>query len=139
LVRKLAKRRTRVRNLSSGAKARGGYTPKSRAELKQELQAGRQEIAEARERLAEATVQQTATSEMLRLISNSPIQSVLDAVARHAARLCDASNAEIFRLEGKLLQIVASYGEIPVIIAAPQRCRAGRPPSIQGLSPSVTQ
>ena len=40
----------------------------------------------------EATKQQTATSEMLRIISNSPIQSVLDAVAENAARLCDADN-----------------------------------------------
>jgi len=75
-------------------------------------------IAHARERLAEATMQQTATSEMLRLISNSPIQSVLDAVAENAARLCDANNAEIFRLEDNLLRLAASYGEIPVVIHA---------------------
>ena len=56
-------------------------------------------------------MQQTATSEMLRLISNSPIQSVLDAVAENAARLCDASNARIWRVEGNLLRLVASYGE----------------------------
>ena len=56
-------------------------------------------------------MQQTATSEMLRLISNSPIQSVLDAVAEHAARLCDASNARIWRLEDNLVRLVASYGE----------------------------
>src|SRR5258708_6141757 len=56
-------------------------------------------------------MQQTATSEMLRLISNSPIQSVLDAVAEHAARLCDASNARIWRLEDNLIRLVASYGE----------------------------
>jgi PAS domain S-box-containing protein len=118
LVRKLAKRRARVRKRSSGAKAYGDHTRESCAELKRQLKACRQEIAEARERLAEVTMQQTATSEMLRLISNSPIQSVLDAAAEHAARLCDASNAEIFRLEGKLLQIVASYGQIPVIIDA---------------------
>ncbi len=56
-------------------------------------------------------MQQTATSKMLRLISNSPIQSVLDTVAEHAARLCDASNARIWRLEDNFLRLVASYGE----------------------------
>jgi hypothetical protein len=62
--------------------------------------------------------QQTATSEMLRIISDSPIQSVLDAVAEHAARLCNSNNAEIFRLENNLLRLIASYGEIPVDIQA---------------------
>ena len=70
--------------------------------------------------VAEREKQQAATSEMLRLISNSPIQSVLDAVAENAARLCDANNVEIFRLEDNLLRLVASYGEIPVVIHAYQ-------------------
>src|SRR5713226_3615575 len=70
--------------------------------------------------VAEREKQQTATSDMLRLISNSPIHSVLDAVAENAARLCDANNAEIFRLEDNLLRLAASYGEIPVVIHAYQ-------------------
>jgi PAS domain S-box-containing protein len=70
--------------------------------------------------VAEREKQQAATSEMLRLISNSPIQSVLDAVAENAARLCDANNVDIFRLEDNLLRLVASYGEIPVVIHAYQ-------------------
>jgi PAS domain S-box-containing protein len=74
--------------------------------------------------LVEAMNQQTATSEVMRIISSSPIQSVLDAVAENAARLCDANNAEIFRLEDNLLRLVASYGEIPVNIHA----REGIPP-----------
>jgi PAS domain S-box-containing protein len=119
LFRKRAKSRTRGRKLHlTEAKARVGRVRKTRADLEQQLKACRREIAHARERLAEATMQQTATSEMLRLISNSPIQSVLDAVAEHAARLCDANNAEIFRLENNLLRLVASYGEIPVNIQA---------------------
>ena len=121
LSRKGAKSRTRGRKLQgTGAKVRIARARKTRANLEQELKVCRREIAHARERLAEATLQQTATSEMLRLISNSPIQSVLDAVAEHAARLCDANNAEIFRLEDNLLRLAASYGEIPVAIYAHQ-------------------
>jgi hypothetical protein len=112
LSRKGAKSRTRGRKLQgTGAKVRIARARKTRANLEQELKVCRREIAHARERLAEATLQQTATSEMLRLISNSPIQSVLDAVAEHAARLCGASNARIWRLEDDLLRLVASYGE----------------------------
>jgi PAS domain S-box-containing protein len=64
--------------------------------------------------------------EMLRVISNSPIHSMLDAVAENAARLCDANNAEIFRLEGNLLRLIASYGEIPVVVHAYQGVAVNR-------------
>src|SRR4029450_1285514 len=65
--------------------------------------------------LRESLQQQTATSQVLRVISSSPtdIRPVLDAVGENAARLCDANNAVIFRLEGDLLRPVASYGGIP--------------------------
>jgi PAS domain S-box-containing protein len=127
LSRKRAESRTRGRKPhSAGAKARVGRARKTRADLEQQLKACRREIAYARERLAEAMKQQTATSEMLRIISNSPVQSVLDAVAENAARLCDSNNAEIFRLENHLLRLVASYGEIPVAIHAREGLPANR-------------
>src|SRR6516164_7628007 len=65
--------------------------------------------------LSESLEQQTAISEVLKVISGSPtdIQPVLDAVGENAARLCEANNAVIFRLEGNLLRHVASYGHIP--------------------------
>jgi GAF domain-containing protein len=65
--------------------------------------------------LRESLQQQTATADVLRVISSSPtdIQPVLDAVGENAARLCEANNSVIFRLEGGLLRQVASYGHIP--------------------------
>src|SRR5262249_48375215 len=127
LSRKWAKSRTRGRKLHlTGAKARVARTRKTRADLEQQLKAYRREITHARERLVEAMKQQTATSEVLRIISNSPLQSVLDAVAENAARLCDANNAVIFRLEGNLLRLVASYGKIPTTSHARKAVPADR-------------
>src|SRR3982074_974136 len=126
LSRAGAKGRPRGRRLRlTGTKARVGGTRQTRADLEQQLKEYRRETAHAQERLVEAMKQQTATSEMLRIISNSPIQSVLDAVAENAAHLCESNNAEIFRLEDSLLRLVASYGEIPVAIHA----RDGLPPN----------
>ncbi len=58
--------------------------------------------------------QQTATSEILGVIASSPtdIQPVLDVVAENAARLCDATDAAIIRVEGESLKAVANYGSL---------------------------
>ena len=65
--------------------------------------------------LTEALEQQTATSEILRVISSSPtnLQPVLDAVVSNAARLCGAEGAVICRVEGDFLKIVAAHGTLP--------------------------
>src|SRR5262245_24869872 len=74
-----------------------------------------EQLARRTRELDEALQQQSATSEVLRVISRSPaeVQSVLDMVGENAARLCDANNAVIFRLEGNVLRQIASYGGIP--------------------------
>jgi two-component system, NtrC family, sensor kinase len=78
--------------------------------LFQELQARNHDLTEALE-------QQTATSEILRVIASSPtdIQPVLDTVAENAARLCDSSDAQIFRVEGDILRLVAMFGPMPAV------------------------
>ena len=65
--------------------------------------------------LREALEQQIATSEILRVIAGSPtdIQPVLDAVAESAARLCEADDAQIVRVDGDMLRAAASYGPMP--------------------------
>jgi PAS domain S-box-containing protein len=127
LSRKWMKSRTRGSKLHlTKTKARFGRARQTRADLEQQLKVCERQIASVQERLTEATKQQAATSEMLRIISDSPLQSVLDAVAEHAARLCDSNNAEIYRLENNLLRLVASYGQLPVHIQAHEGFPANR-------------
>jgi two-component system NtrC family sensor kinase len=71
-------------------------------------------LRDLEKRLAEALDQQTATSEILRVISSSPtdVQPVFEVVAANVARLCDAFDATIFRVDGDVLRLVAHRGPI---------------------------
>ena len=74
-----------------------------------------QELEVRNRDLTEALEQQTATGEILRVIASSPtdIQPVLNVVAENAARLCDATDAVIHRVDGDKLRTVANYGPLP--------------------------
>ena len=74
------------------------------------------ELEDRNRQLTEALEQQTATSEILRVIASSPtdIQPVLDAVAESAARLCEALDGSIYRIDGEIVRPVAHYGPVPL-------------------------
>ena len=75
--------------------------------LFQELEARNLEVTESLD-------QQTATAEILRVISSSPtdLQPVMDVVAENAARVCGAPDSSIYRLEGERLRLVARRGSL---------------------------
>ncbi len=76
-----------------------------------------------KEELKDALEQQTATSEILRVIANSPtdLQPVLDAIAQSAARVCGSDDAHIYRIEGDKLRRIAWFGSVPRTVAADVR------------------
>ena len=92
-------------------KTRAASNAGSIAKLKQTI------AAQARE-LRQGAEQQAATSEILRMIAKAPgdLQSVLDSLTERAARLCDAKDAQIFRLDDNGIRRVAAYGDLPIAL-----------------------
>ena len=90
----------------------------------EESYAGLEQRVEARTReLSEALEQQTATAEILRVISGSPtdVQPVFDAIVESANRLCDGAFSAVYRYDGELIHLVAQYNLTPEGLAAVQR------------------
>ena len=121
MSRKGAKSPTGDRMLrSTGAKAstRVGRTRKPSADLEQQLEACRRELGEAREQLAEALEQQTATSEVLQVISRSPgdLQPVFESILENAIRICGA-NFGVLNLHHNGAMRVGAMHNVPAAFA----------------------
>ena len=76
------------------------------------------ELEERNRDLTEALEQQTATSEVLKVISRSTfdLQPVLDTSTENAVRLCGAERGSIYRFDGERLNHALSYNAPPELL-----------------------
>jgi GAF domain-containing protein len=84
-------------------------------ELEQKLEARTRELAEARAHLSDALEQQSATSEVLRVISGSrgELEPVFGALLDNAIRLCGAKFGMLYLCEGEGLRTGATHNLPP--------------------------
>jgi two-component system, NtrC family, sensor kinase len=90
------------------------------ARLLNELRQRTADLTERTTDLTEALEQQTATSEVLQVISNSPgdLQPVFATMLESAARICDAGFGNIFRWDGDALHLIATHNTPPAFAEA---------------------
>ena len=93
------------------------------ARLLNELRQRTTDLTQRTADLTEALEQQTATSEVLQIISSSPgdLEPVFDAMLAKAARICDASFGNIFRSERDALHLVGTHNTPPPLAEARRR------------------
>jgi signal transduction histidine kinase/DNA-binding response OmpR family regulator len=90
-----------------------GRLQESYADLEQKVELRTHELSESLE-------QQTATSEVLQVISRSPgdLQPVFETMLENAVRICGAKFGNIYRWDGSLLHLVAAHNTPPAFVEA---------------------
>src|SRR5262249_55513409 len=106
--------------------ARLGVTKKKKSprasehsQLKKEVQRLTEKLESSERERAEATEQQAATGEILRVIASSPTdpQPVFQTILDNALRLCEAQNGAVFRFDGEVFRAVAWHNISPAMDA----------------------
>jgi GAF domain-containing protein len=99
--------------------------------LLNELRQRTTDLTERTADLTESLERQTATSEVLQVISSSPgdLQPVFEAMLEKAVRICDAKFGNIYRWDGELLHLLAAHNTPPAL-AEVRRQSAFRPSSL---------
>ncbi len=91
-------------------------------------------LSELRQRtddLTEALEQQTATSEVLRVISSSPgeLEPVFQAMLENAVRICDAKFGTLYRYENETFEAAAHFGAPPAYVKFQRQRGSFQPPA----------
>jgi signal transduction histidine kinase/predicted component of type VI protein secretion system len=99
------------------------------ADLQKQLDQRTRELADAQKHLAEALEQQTATSEVLQVISSSPgeLEPVFQAMLANAARICEAKFGSMYLNEGSAFRTVAMHNAPPALAEMRRRNPVFRP------------
>ena len=81
------------------------------------------ELRQRTDDLFEALEQQTATSEVLKVISSSPgeLQPVFEAMLENAVRICGAKFGTLFRYDGDIVHLAAQFGTPPALTEFQQK------------------
>jgi two-component system, NtrC family, sensor kinase len=84
------------------------------------------EVVQLRRELHEALEQQTATSEVLQVISSSPgdLESIFTIMLKNAVRICDAHFGNIYLFDGEYLHLAAQHNTPIALANERQRTRA---------------
>src|SRR5208283_854856 len=102
----------------------------------QESYAGLEKKVDDRTReLSESLEQQTAMSEVLRVISSSPgeLEPVFNAMLANAVRICDAKFGTLFRYDNETFDPVAEFSLPPAYAEFHRRQGSFQPPAGKGL------
>ena len=120
--RSRAGRKPAKAQLRKALRPKGRSAPKTVSNRRSAADNSESEVAQLKRELREALEQQTATSEVLQVISSSPgeLERVFTAMLANATRICEAQFGNFMLREGSTFRAVAWHGE-PTYVEKLQR------------------